>query len=143
MIEEDPRDSEAAGEGRGQNLHAERFGGVVAGVKDIHSQFFRHCVSPMRPFSGNKSIDAFSVRFGEVGAGAAGHNSDPATNLWSARDHQNPGAGRALQTARQFGSGNIALRFEADALAMAQKEWLRLFESERCTELRVIAQAGM
>jgi hypothetical protein len=143
MIEENPGYAKAAGKVRSQSFHAEGFGRVMAGVKDIDSQFFRQSVSPMRPFSGDERIHALSARPGEIGSGAAGHNSDPTADLWPARDHQNPGAGRGLQTTRQFGPGNVPLRFETDVLAMAEKEWLRLFETECRAELRVIAQARM
>ena len=81
MIQEFPRQLEFPGKMRRQRLHAESFRRVMAAVKDVQSQFFRHRKSPLRPFAGDERVHAFIGGNFQIAARAAGDDADALANL--------------------------------------------------------------
>src|ERR1022692_2677243 len=59
MIKELPRQLEFFGKRGRQRLHAKRFCGVMTAVKNVHAQFLRQRVRPVRAFAGDESVHAF------------------------------------------------------------------------------------
>ncbi len=72
---------------RGERLHSKRFGGVMATVKNVHSQLFTECVSPVRPLAGDQRVHTFLRGSLYFSACATRHHADSPALFWPAGDH--------------------------------------------------------
>ena len=115
----------------------------MAAKKNIHAQFFRQRVSPVRAFAGDVGVHALGGGLLQIRAGAAGDNADALADFLAAGNHFRRHAGRALQGDGKIVSRNAGPRFEADGFSVARKKRIQIFQAERRSELSVVAELRM
>src|SRR6185436_18266585 len=63
-----------------QRLHSEGFRRIVPAVEHVEPKFLRLAMRPMRTFTRDEGIDAFSRRSFQMTAGSAGYDANLATD---------------------------------------------------------------
>ena len=79
----------------------------MAAVKNIHAQFLRQRISPMRTFAGDEGVHAFAAGEFQVTARAAGDDADFFANVLAARQDDGCVTDGALQSLRSSSSGKF------------------------------------
>ena len=143
MVHEDPGDSVAAREMRGEGFDTKGLGCVVATVKNVQSELFGQSIGPMRAFACNESVDSFRSGELEFGTRASGYDSDASADFRPGRDHERGGTENKSQFLRQLCARDSALSLKTDMLTVIEKERFRILQPESCTQLDVIAEFRM
>ena len=143
IIQEGPGDAEFSGEVGGEGFDAEGFSGVVAAVENIHAEFLRQAVSPVRAFASDESVHAFGGGFCQFATGPARHDADASAEFRPTRDHEGDGSDGALKAPGQRGQRELGDSHASQELAFLMEEWSGAPQSEGGAKLHVVAQARM
>ena len=104
MVVERPREAEPLTDLAGEDLDAQLFGSVVAGVDHIDAPLVSIEEGVMGSFAGNEGIAPDLNRFGDHVTRTAGHDPDPAAGFRPPRQQSGLGAEFLVQVAHQSGS---------------------------------------
>src|SRR5262245_54670989 len=85
-----------------QRFHAEGFGCLVAGGKNVPTQFLRQRITPVWAFTRDESVHAFSRGESQVIARAAGHDPDTTANRWAGGNHTHSSADGSAESQSQL-----------------------------------------
>lgn len=145
-IEEGPGQVEMLGEMFGESLDAEGFGGVMACIEDVQSQFIGQGSGPMGSFAGDEGVHAGPGGLAEFIAGAAGDDANTAADLGAAGEQEGILAHRSSEALGQFlagkakGGGGIG---QTDLLPLGFEEGPESGQAEGAGEAGVVAQFGV
>ena len=143
VIEEGPGDFVFAGEVGGEVFDAEGFGGVVAAVEDVETEFFGEGEGPVRAFTGDEGVHTLASGSGQAGASAAGHDSNVAAFFWAARNDGRRVAEDFLQAVGKVVAIEVGGGAETDVLLFFKKEGVEFFQLESGSEASAIAEFRM
>ena len=143
QIDKSPRDFELVRQVRRQRLNAEGFCGIVAAIKNIHSQFLGQGERPVRSLAGDEGVHAFARRLFQSTARAAGHHADAPANLRPAGQQPGRHLQRPAQSLRQFRAFQTSPRLATNESAFFEEKRLALLQSQGGAKPRVVAQARM
>src|SRR2546429_6898377 len=111
MVNERPGHLELLRKMGSQRLHTKSLSRVVAAVKYVHAEFFRHGKRPMRPFARDERVHAFPRGLLQFTARAAGHDANTMAQAQPARRQRRPNAQRFIQWPIPFVASPTRLGF--------------------------------
>ena len=114
-----------------ESLHSKGLRGIVSGIEEVHPQFLRRRVGPMRPLPGDECIDAGSGCFGDIPTRSASHNADFSGKNRAARSHVDRSPHGSFQVIPQNLTIDFFFKAKADRLAGCFKKWFPIFKSNR------------
>src|SRR5215475_7823485 len=126
-----------------ERFYAEYFRLVVSTEQKIHAKFFRGNCRPVRCFTSDKRVNSFICDATNLRAGSPGHNADH-TRLFRTeiKNFHRAIYGRA-QFPNQFTARQRRADLQTDRLTFLLQEWLHGFQTERSSELCVVADFRM
>ena len=124
----------------GESLNAEGFGRVVAGIEEVHAEFFRQGVGVMRAFPAEEGVASQICSLRDFGAGTSAADADLANALRSTRSDVDTSAECMLEIPHQSCARGVKRSGESDGLAFGDESRLAFLNAEEFGELRVVSE---
>ena len=99
----------------------------MAAIENIHAQFLRQRISPMRTFAGNECVHVLSNSLLDAIARTAGDDTDTFASFLATRNQQWLRAQRTAQAMLQIRAGNFLMRLKTNRSPVAGKKRPQMF----------------
>src|SRR6267154_2689631 len=112
-------------------------------IKNIDTQLFRQGVRPMRSLARNERIHTLARGNSQFTPSPASDNTNSRANFLPARNNKHARTHSLFESLGQLSARDAGVRLKPQELAMVEKERSQFLQTQRATQLRIVAKFGM